>query len=214
MFTGIVQALCPVTERVDAPNLMRLCIGLGPLTEGLIPGASVAVNGVCLTATRVDAASAWFDVIEETIALSNLGQVRPGSSVNVERSMRAGDEVGGHAVTGHVVDTVTVERIDAEENRRVLSFRVADRWLPFLLYKGFVALDGASLTISAVDPDAKEFAVSLIPETGARTTLGTVDVGDRVNLEPDGQVQAVVSTVTRLLEDPQWRARLGAVTED
>jgi riboflavin synthase len=208
VFTGIVQALCPVTEIVDRANLRRLSIELGELAEGLVPGASVAVNGVCLTATTVARGTASFDVIEETLRVTNLADLAPGSPVNIERSMRVGDEIGGHQLSGHVVHTASVQRIDAEENKRVLWLGVAERWLPYLIHKGFVALDGASLTISAVDPDRRAFAVSLIPETIGRTTLGRVQAAARVNLELDAQTQVIVDTVMRVLADPAWRKRL------
>jgi riboflavin synthase len=208
VFTGIVQALCPVTAITDRANLRRLSIDLGETGAGLVPGASVAVNGVCLTATTVVRGAASFDVIEETLRITNLADLVPGTPVNVERSMRVGDEIGGHQLSGHVVGTVSVQRIDSDVDKRVLWLDVAERWLPYLLYKGFVALDGASLTISAIEPDNHSFAVSLIPETIARTTLGRVQPGDRVNLELDAQTQTIVSTVMRVLADPALRLRL------
>jgi riboflavin synthase len=168
----------------------------------------VAINGVCLTATRIDAGRAEFDVIEETLRQTNLRSLEAGDLVNVERSMRVGDEIGGHPLSGHIVDTVTLARIDAGANKRVLWFDVAERWLAYLLHKGFVALDGASLTIATVDHQARQFAVSLIPETVERTTLGRIACGAPVNLEIDSQTQAVVDTVARLLADADWRERV------
>jgi riboflavin synthase len=213
LFTGIVQARCKVSDVADEENLRRIGLRLGDLASDLAPGASVAVNGVCLTATHIDRGVAWFDVIEETLRRTNLGLITRDSLVNVERSMRVGDEIGGHVLSGHVVDMVTVARVEGGANRRVIWFSVARDWTPYLIHKGFVALDGASLTVSSID-DAT-FAVSLIPETIARTSLGSVDVGDRVNLELDSQTQAVVSTITRLLADPGWRTRfLSAANHD
>lgn len=112
-----------------------------------------------------------------------------------------GDEVGGHIVSGHVTCAVTVADIDSSENERVIWFQVPSDWMKYLHYKGFVALDGASLTISGVDADAERISVSLIPETIARTTLGKVVTGDLVNLEIDSQTQAIVSTVERVLAE-------------
>jgi len=208
MFTGIVQALVPIVDVKDEPNLRRLSIALGPLTDQLALGASVAVNGVCLTVTGCGNGVAHFDVIRESLDRSNLGDLAVGRRVNVERSMRHGDEIGGHVVSGHVTDVATVAEINGRANERVVSFDVDPRWLRFLHYKGFVALDGASLTISAVDPARGRFAVSLIPETIARTTLGTVAAGERVNLEIDRETQTIVETVERLFSDPAWRQRL------
>jgi riboflavin synthase len=208
MFTGIVQALAPIVDVCDEPNLRRLAIALGPLTDGLALGASVAINGVCLTVTGRGNGVAHFDVIRESLDRSNLRDVASGRHVNVERSLRHGDEIGGHVVSGHVTDVVTVAAIDGDANERVVSFDVDPRWMRFLHYKGFVALDGASLTISAVDPARQRFAVSLIPETIARTTLGSVVPGARVNLEVDRETQTIVETVERLFSDPTWRRRL------
>lgn len=208
MFTGIVQAQCRVGSVVDEPGLRRLQMDLGDLADGLVTGASVAVNGTCLTATWISNGRVGFDVIRESMARSNLGLIEVGDLVNVERSLKFGDEIGGHVLSGHVADVVTVAQIDAAANERTISFDVATQWLPFLFHKGFVALDGASLTISALDRARGRISVSLIPETIARTTLGRIVVGDRVNLEIDVQTQAIVSTVERLLSDPKWQGQL------
>jgi riboflavin synthase len=129
--------------------------------------------------------------------------------VNVERSLKFGDEIGGHVLSGHVADVVTVAQIDTGANERTIWFDVAAQWLPYLFHKGFVALDGASLTIAQVDRTRGRIAVSLIPETIVRTTLGRVVVGDRVNLEVDAQTQAIVSTVERLMRDAEFRRAVG-----
>ena len=209
MFTGIVQGLCRVAAVVDEPGLRRLRIDLGELALGLETGASVAVNGTCLTATQIDAGRVGFDLIRESADRSNLGAIRTGDLVNIERSLKFGDEIGGHVLSGHVADVVTVAQIDAAANERTIWFDVAPQWLPYLFHKGFVALDGASLTIARVDRDRRRIAVSLIPETIARTTLGRSVVGDRVNLEIDAQTQAIVTTVERLLRDPEFRLGVG-----
>ncbi|HET6472890.1 MAG TPA: riboflavin synthase subunit alpha [Pseudomonadales bacterium] len=209
MFTGIVQGLCRVAAVVDEPGLRRLRIDLGELALGLATGASVAVNGTCLTATQIDAGRVGFDLIRESADRSNLGAIRAGDYVNIERSLKFGDEIGGHVLSGHVADVVTVAQIDTAANERTIWFDVAPQWLPYLFHKGFVALDGASLTIARVDRERHRIAVSLIPETIARTTLGRSVVGDRVNIEIDAQTQAIVTTVERLLRDPEFRRGVG-----
>lgn len=210
MFTGIVQGLCRVSNVTDEPGLRRLQVEIGELARDVALGASIAVNGTCLTVARLNGDDVGFDVIRESTDRSNLGGVRAGDRVNVERSLKFGDEIGGHVLSGHVVGTVQVAQIDSAANERTVWFDVAPQWLHFLFHKGFVALDGASLTISKVDANRGRFAVSLIPETIARTTLGRIVVGDRVNLEIDAQTQAIVSTVERLLRDPEFRRALPA----
>jgi riboflavin synthase len=209
MFTGIVQGYCPIVRIEAETNLKRLAIELGELAAGVETGASVAINGTCLTVTGEEAGGVLtFDVIQETLNLTNLGALEVGDHVNVERSFRVGDEVGGHILSGHVADTVGVARIDQGDNLRTLYFSVPKPWMKYLNHKGFVALDGASLTIASVDADAAEISVSLIPETIERTTLGRVKSGDRVNLEVDAQTQAIVDTVERLMQTPEMIARM------
>ena len=206
MFTGIVQCLAEVAEVTREGTLSRLQVVLGSHAEGLELGASVAINGTCLTVTEVGNA-VCFDVIHETLGLTNLGSIKPGDQVNVERSFRVGDEVGGHILSGHICDTVTVAEIIEGDLQRDLVFDVAPDWMKYLHHKGFVALDGASLTIAWVDHDKSQFAICLIPETIERTTLGRVVVGDRVNLEIDAQTQGVVDTVERLVSSPAMADR-------
>tara|TARA_Y100001933_G_scaffold122837_1_gene122624 strand:- start:1522 stop:2142 length:621 start_codon:yes stop_codon:yes gene_type:complete len=206
VFTGIVQGLCEVGAVDDEPGLRRLELRLGgELTDGLETGASVAVNGVCLTVTAVEGGDARFDVIRETLSLTNLGDLAPGHLANVERSFRVGDEVGGHILSGHVSGVAEVARVEEAANERNVYFRVPPELMKFLSYKGFVSLDGASLTIAHADAGACEIGVCLIPETIRRTTLGRVTVGSRVNLEVDPQTQTIVETVERVLAE-----RLGA----
>ena len=213
MFTGIVQRLCAVHEVVDEHALRRLTIDLGSLGNGLQAGASVSINGTCLTVTRLADCPAFdvsFDVIGESLDHTNLGDLVVGSLVNVERSFRVGDEIGGHILSGHISDKVQIASIETADNEHNINFSVAETWMRYLHHKGFVALDGASLTIARVDHQANQIGVCLIPETIARTTLGSTKVGDWVNLEVDSQTQAVVDTVERMLDSPQWRARMSA----
>lgn len=205
MFTGIVQALVPVVQIESLKNLKRLTLELGALADGLEAGASVATNGVCLTASDFPAPNrVTFDVIAETLERSNLGALDAGDTVNVERSFRVGDEVGGHIVSGHVACSVPIVAIQQSDNLRVVQVSVPEHWLRYLTLKGFVALDGASLTISHRDSEAQTIGVSLIPETIERTTLGRCQVGDRLNLEVDAQTQAVVDTVERVLASEEY----------
>lgn len=206
MFTGIVQELAPVVAVAERQGITRLEIGLSPgRRRALQDGASVAINGTCLTVARQSEHGIGFDVIAETMARTNLGELTVGARVNVERSAKVGDEIGGHTVSGHVTGTARVVSIVRDQANQVMRFAVERDWLRMLFHKGFVALDGASLTLSAIDREAAWIEVSLIPETLARTTLGFREAGDRVNLELDPQTQAIVETVERLMRDPDWR---------
>jgi riboflavin synthase len=204
MFTGIVQALIPVADVVFESGVQRLGLSLGGLAEGLQPGASVAINGTCLTVVQTSGNFTTFDVIEETRRITNLGSLTTGTLVNVERSFRIGDEVGGHVVSGHVTGTATVSHIDSREGVRNVDFKGEAEWMKFILHKGFVALDGASLTIARVNQQTGEFGVCLIPETIERTTLGRLNIGDQVNVEVDSQTRATIETVERLFAEPAW----------
>jgi riboflavin synthase len=209
MFTGIVQELVPVTGLEREEGLLRLHLGLSAERRlGLVAGASVAVNGTCLTVARQDADGVGFDVIEETLALTSLGGLAAGDRVNVERSATFADEIGGHRVSGHVSGVAVVSEVRRSENNRVVRLTGEPAWLRFVFLKGFIALDGASLTVSALDRVEGWLEVSLIPETLGRTTFGFREAGDRVNVEVDSETVAVVETVERVLADPEWRQRL------
>jgi riboflavin synthase len=205
MFTGIVQDLCDVVDVDDRNGVRRLRVRLGQRAAGLELGASVANNGVCLTVTAIDDGLVAFDVIAETVQLTNLGTIEPGDSVNIERSLKFGDELGGHILSGHISGTITVTRIESDRENRTVWFAVPAEHMPYLMWKGWIAIDGVSLTISRVDRSANEIAVSLIPETLQRTTLGHVEVGSILNLELDAQTQAIVTTVREVLRDPELR---------
>ena len=207
MFTGIVQDLVVVHQLDDQGDLVKLTLDMGGMTDKLVAGASVAVNGTCLTVTSVDQGRVTFDIIVETLRTTNLQALRQGSRVNVERSFRVGDEVGGHVVSGHVTATAELVRRYAVGHEQVLTFSLAPEWMKYVFHKGFIALDGASLTVSSVDKSQLQFQVSLIPETLARTTLGSADCGMLVNVEVDAQTVTTVDTVERLFADPTWRAQ-------
>lgn len=207
MFTGIVQTKLPVTRVERQTDFATLILTFPPaLLEGLQIGASVAINGTCLTVRTIHAAEVSFDAIAQTLKVTNLGNVQAGTVVNIERAARFGDEIGGHVLSGHIMDQVTVLDVQDSAHNRVVWMQRPAHLAAFLLDKGYVALNGCSLTIAEVQDD--RFAVYLIPETRDVTTFGEVQPGDRINLEVDAQTQAVVETVRRLLADPQLLAQL------
>ena len=167
------------------------------MAGGLQTGASVAHNGCCLTVTETDGRTARFDLMAETLDKTNLGRLKAGDLVNLERAARFGDEIGGHLMSGHITATTEILRIERTEHNTTMHFALPAALKPYILPKGFVGLDGCSLTIGSVGEDS--FCVHLIPETLRRTLFGTRQAGDTVNLEIDPQTQAVVDTVGQIL---------------
>jgi riboflavin synthase len=199
IFTGLITNLAPVISSEPSSGGKRLVIDCANLRSAVV-GASVSINGVCLTVTSADGPRIAFDVVPETLSRSNLGELQAGDPVNVEPSLRLGDEVGGHFVYGHVDATTVVLGKHAEG----MSFRM---WCvtppalePMIAEKGYVALDGVSLTIAAIAEG--QFAVALIPETLARTTLGRKDAGSALNLEADPIARYVVHNLRRSRVEP------------
>jgi riboflavin synthase len=182
VFTGLVQELGTVTAVRRTAGGAHLTIG-GALAAQIGRGDSVAVNGVCLTATDVNAASFEADVMEETLRRSSLGGAREGTAVNLELALRASDRLGGHVVQGHVDGTGTVESVDRDGMARVLTVAAAPDLLRYVVEKGSIAVDGISLTVASLGDES--FTVSLVPETLARTNLGAAAPGDAANLEVD-----------------------------
>ena len=178
MFTGLVAG----TGTIRALRDGRLEVDT-PLAGELANGDSIAVNGVCLTALVPNAEGFSADVMPETLRRSSLGPLGEGDEVNLELPLRAGDRLGGHVVQGHVDGTGTVEEVREEGFSRVVRIATPADLLRYVVEKGSIAVDGVSLTVSAVDDDA--FEVSLIPETLERTTLGSAAPGRAVNLEVD-----------------------------
>jgi riboflavin synthase len=177
VFTGLVKTTGTVAALRDG----RLRVEAPPL--GLGDGDSIAVNGVCLTATAVADAGFEADVMGETLRRSTLGALAAGDAVNLEPPLRAGDPLGGHVVQGHVDGTGEVESVTDEGFARVLRIAAAPELLRYVVEKGSIAVDGVSLTVAEVDGEG--FTVSLIPETLDRTTFGAAASGRPVNLEVD-----------------------------
>ena len=189
MFTGLIQGTARVASLDD--GRLRLEAGLE-----LADGDSVAVNGVCLTATAVGDGAFDADVMPETLRRTSLGALRPGDHVNVELPLRPSDRLGGHVVQGHVDGTGTVASITDEGFARLVRVSAPAELLRYVVEKGSIAVDGVSLTVFAVEDDA--FTVSLIPETLERTTLGRAEPGRTVNLEVDVLAKYVEKLVARV----------------
>ncbi|URH94718.1 riboflavin synthase subunit alpha [Pasteurella multocida] len=203
MFTGIVQGTAKIVSIQDKANFRTQIVKMPQeMLKGLEIGASVANNGVCLTVTEINQDCVSFDLMAETLRITNLGELQPGDLVNIERAMQMGSEIGGHILSGHVYCTASVKQIFSSENNRQIWFELPDMaTMKYILPKGFIAIDGISLTIGEVK--GQTFCVKLIPETLNRTLIGTREVGDKVNIEIDPQTQAIVDTVERYLSTKQ-----------
>jgi riboflavin synthase len=217
MFTGIVQGIACVDRVTDRNGLrtLRLSFPKG-FDAGLQIGASVSVDGVCLTATALDDNAADFDVMQQTLSLTTLGALKHGSVVHVERAARQGAEVGGHVLSGHVDLQATIAQVREPENNRVLRIAVPAPWMRYVFAKGYIAVNGASLTVAEAQREAGDagwFEVWLIPETLRMTTFAQLGQGDAVNIEIERQTQVIVDTV-RVAVDEQlapYRAMLDAL---
>lgn len=200
MFTGIIQCTAEVVAIERKADFQTHYIALPEaLLTGLQTGASVAHNGCCLTVTEISDHHVAFDLMQATLKATNLGELQVGDRVNIERAARFGDEIGGHSMSGHIIDTLRVDEVLVTPNNHQIWLRLPISYRKYIFTKGYVGLDGASLTIGEVE--AERFCVNLIPETLDRTLLGERKPGDRINLEIDPQTQAIVDTVERVMAE-------------
>ena len=208
MFSGIVEGTGIITDIEERSEHIHWKVQLPKGSEeGLGIGASVSLDGVCLTATNIEDRIIGFDLIQETLQRTTLNERRIGDTVNIERALRYGEEVGGHLVSGHIMATGTIVDItnsmqqsgENTDNTADIQISIPNSLIDYIFEKGYIAIDGISLTIGKVDESAG-FYLHIIPETLRRTTLGTKSVGDSVNIEIDSMTQAVVDTVKRVMK--------------
>jgi riboflavin synthase alpha subunit len=190
MFSGIIDAIGKIKHAEVRPDRTVLSITADGYWNDLPPGASVAIDGVCLTLTGSEDSTAYFDVIAETLRLTTLGDYRPGDRVNLQKSLRVGDRIDGHFVQGHVDGTANVERVESTPAEAKWWFAPQPNLMEFIVPKGSIAVDGIALTI--VDVAADRFSVALIPTTLERTTLGSKQRGARVNVETDILARTII----------------------
>ena len=184
MFTGLIEAIGTIRQVTPVTGAVKIGIEApSPLAAELSTGESVAVDGVCLTVTRVSGRRFHADVVRETLSLTTLGRARPGHRVNLERSLQLGGRLGGHLVQGHVDAVAEVARLTRTGADVRLRVALAPEIAPLVAYKGSIALNGVSLTVTGLSDDT--FEVALIPETLSRTNLETVRAGDALNVEVD-----------------------------
>ena len=199
MFSGIVQGIAEVSEHVIGEGSSKLVLEFPTSAlDGASAVASIAIDGICLTVVEVFGRSSSFDVVGETIARTTLGECAVRGFVNFERAAKYGGEIGVHEMSGHISTTAEITEISNPDGNHVLTLKVAPEWMRYILVKGFIGLDGASLTVASLNP-AGTFTVWLDPETLARTCFSMRQVGDIINVEIDAKTQAIVDTVERYL---------------
>ena len=193
MFTGIVAASCEVVATEQGEEVRSIVVDLGGYDDDLEIGASVAIDGVCMTVVSAIDGHVRFEAIPETLERTTMGLLKQGSRVNIERSLRMGDELGGHILSGHIMSTARIlQRTQKGEGIDLLIEHQADT-KPYILEKGYVAVDGMSLTVGEVQSEG--FNLHIIPETLRITTIGAKTECDLVNIEVDSRTQAVVDTI-------------------
>lgn len=183
MFTGLVEAKVPLVESLLEGAGKRMGFDLGPICDGVRIGDSIAINGCCLTVIAINGTKCWFELGAETLSRTSLGKLKTSQTANCERSLKVGDRMGGHFVTGHIDGQGTLERRRDEGEWSYFHFQAPLNLLRQMASKGSITVDGVSLTL--VDANDQFFSVALIPHSLLSTTLGNLQVGDEVNLETD-----------------------------
>lgn len=197
MFTGIIQGMGRIASVKDHDKLRTFVIEFPEgFCEGLEVGASVAIDGVCLTVTNLPApARASFDVMLQSLNVTTLGDYAVGQNVNIERAAKDGAEIGGHPLSGHVDFFATVDKVAVNEGNKVMRFSVPPQFMRYIFSKGYIAVNGTSLTVSDANRAENWFEVWLIPETRRVTVFEEKKAGDRLNVEIERSTQVVVDTV-------------------
>ena len=193
MFTGIVAASCEIVSTDQGEEVRSIVVDLSGYDDDLEIGASVAIDGVCMTVVSSIDGHVRFEAIPETLERTTIGLLKQGSQVNIERSLRMGDELGGHILSGHVMTTARIlqRTLKGEGIDLLIEHQVETK--PYILEKSYVAIDGMSLTVGEVGSEG--FNLHIIPETLRITTIGAKAEGDLVNIEVDSRTQAVVDTI-------------------
>jgi len=201
MYGGITRGLVPIVALKKQPGLVTYRVKLTPeLTQGLQVGSSISFDGVCQTVKSIEDNTVECHAMAETLARTTISDWEEGRLVSVDRSLGYGEEIGGHEVAGHVIGIATVVQRNESENNLSLTLQVPSEWMKYIQFKGFIAVDGSSLTVGKTDP-AGRFDIHLIPETLRVTNFGKHQVGDKVNIELDHRTVTIVDTVERILAE-------------
>lgn len=201
MFTGLVETVCTVKSVRQSATAMQITVDLGHLAHETKIGDSIAVNGVCLTIATLERSLATFDLSHETLEKSTLGQLKPASSVNIERALKPSDRLGGHFVLGHIDGTATIKTIHRHGQFADIEFATNSELLDQMVVKGSVAVDGISLTIA--DMSNSSFSAAIIPETLKKTTLGKAKIADVANIETDIIAKIIKKQLDKIVPQKQ-----------
>lgn len=200
MYTGIVQGVSKVVKLERKNNISNITLAFSnDLSKNISLGASVSIDGVCMTVSKIDGNNISFDAMKETLEKTTLGKLEVGSVVNIERSAKQGDEIGGHILSGHVEGMTKIIKVEPIENNFILTFSFPEAWNEYIFHKGFIGINGASLTVVKHSRVKNEFCVYFIPETLRMTTFLEKKVDDFVNIEIDYQTKIIVDTVKNYL---------------
>ena len=199
VFTGIIQEKAKLVKVSRFEDFSQIEIETSlKFIDGIQIGASVSVDGVCLTVTSIDDNRLTFDIIVETLNVTTLSELKSSDLVNLERAARLGDEIGGHLISGHVSGMVTISKIEKTPNNHIIFFEAPDFLIKYIFSKGYVSLNGISLTIGEVNNAKNTFSVYLIPETLRVTTMEEKKVGDKINLEIETQTKNMVDLLGQM----------------
>ena len=199
VFSGIVEGTGKIITVSKLENLTKISIKTPQkFSDGIKIGASVSVDGVCLTVSSISDDVLSFDIIMETLNVTTFKNIKKKDVVNLERSMRLGDEIGGHLLSGHISTTVQISNIENPENNHIITFKLDPETLRYIFPKGYVALNGVSLTVGEVEKSNNSFNVYLIPETLRLTNLSNKSIGDKINLEIETQTKNMVDTMLQI----------------
>ena len=202
VFTGIVEGTGIVSSVTESENLTKISVKMpSKFSDDIKIGASVCIDGVCLTVSSINRDELGFDIIMETLNVTTFSNVKTGDTVNIERSMKLGDEIGGHLLSGHVSTTATISKLETPENNYIVTFSTDLETIKYIFPKGYIALNGVSLTVGEVEKSNQTFNVYLIPETLRLTNLGEKVVGDKINLEIETQTRNMVDTISEMSKE-------------
>lgn len=211
MYSGITQGLFEVISLVRKPGLLNYTVQLSTaLSKDLKPGDSVAVDGVCQTVVTIEHSQVSFQAIQETLDKTTLNELQLGSYVSIERSLRLGDELGGHEVSGHVFGTALIHQKINADNNLTLVIQCNPEWMKYIVAKGFIAVDGSSLTVGETLADQGLFYLHLIPETLRLTNFAHKKEQSKVNIEFDHKTKTIVDSIERILTPEKIRMLLNS----